>query len=904
MGAMSQSSGMSPPIAGLGSSRKSARIADSSPELYLPGSEKYADDTCVQRWQVLQKDLQEVFDDWIERNNSLPDLWSYWLRQMCTVGNVLQLVCAALLVVDSAGVFRTSSWRDENYRSFVEGTILLASLCLMLHLQRASIKRRSIQISSRANRFLQQLQGCIDGHGTSAWPLASDSMETPGIVNSVVPSTRSITNVQVECAEGVRNTPGQLVYKGDNLIASPDQWLTDTFCDKERGVDNSRKVVKTPAAVQLLDLLNNHDAHRQESHFDRQYNECMVSVRQMLIASLLLSVVVSTSHLILTNHRRFFEVLLVRHVNVCLPLLPLSISLLSLLLKVGSNAYLSAMIHELQQQTGRELDAYQSTHGGAFTREQQLQGMQGMGSSMKRVNRNSRLSRQLSVQTIWKRTSKAVSAAANNVSKLKRSLISRSGSAEHNSRESGIQLSEMDSVRMLEERQGSTGPPGADCDGSAQGDGVAVTWSLFWSHFKQRIMVPSRRQAHTVGSNVINPYADLVEAYGSATVLCFPDMDGVLADAVLSPKQIYLPKPAPADGSGVMPGSKGSGGTIIELLAHEGGGMGEVCFEDSGEVASHLLQLKPLGLNCLVNTNAFLPDIYSVFVEQTLRRMLAERREGEGRMRNSAYGAFVSTDYRDMSHLLPPEIGFAHGVQDNFTRLLEVHQLAEMSDVAGEPPKHVMSVIVEDEAGSLQLFSKGDFESVVQSCPQVWDGKELRPISQDDIASITQHHSEASSKGFRCHALSYVSLEESIREIVTGRDSNCGRCIFTRRSATGSLSMYGSSVSGKSTLIPKNRREEKLLLHDCTRAHARMHARAHAHIHIKTDRQTDKIDRHANCKCEIVEIADSVFNVGLGASTGPPGSRQDSGIARRRGAPDPRHCPAQPDLLGHAHCPS
>lgn len=104
-----------------------------------------------------------------------------------------------------------------------------------------------------------------------------------------------------------------------------------------------------------------------------------------------------------------------------------------------------------------------------------------------------------------------------------------------------------------------------------------------------------------------------------------------------------------------------------------------MCFEDGGAIAQHLGQLKPLGLNCLVNTNAHLPDCYSVFIEQTLRGMLAERSEGEGRMRRDAYGVFVSSDYRDMSHLLPPVIGFSCGVQDNFNRLLEVHQLAEMT---------------------------------------------------------------------------------------------------------------------------------------------------------------------------------------------------------------------------------
>lgn len=82
--------------------------------------------------------------------------------------------------------------------------------------------------------------------------------------------------------------------------------------------------------------------------------------------------------------------------------------------------------------------------------------------------------------------------------------------------------------------------------------------------------MPSRRQAHTVGSNVINPYADLVEAYGSATVLCFPDMDGVLADAVLSPKQIYLPKSGPGPDAQVL---------ITHVMQHNNrcGQNGKIC---------------------------------------------------------------------------------------------------------------------------------------------------------------------------------------------------------------------------------------------------------------------------------------------------------------------------------------
>lgn len=202
--------------------------------------------------------------------------------------------------------------------------------------------------------------------------------------------------MQVETKTGIRSTPGQLVYKDDVLVASPDLWLTETYCDKRSTDSNiTRRVSRTPAASQLLDLLNNHDTHKHESFFDRQYNECMLSVRMMLIASLLLSVVVSSSHLILTDHRRFFEFLLVRHVNVCLPLLPLSISLLSLLLKVGSNAYLSAMIHQLQQSTSPDFDANRN-NSRAFTAQVDP------SATTKRQARQRTLNKPMSLQSLWK----------------------------------------------------------------------------------------------------------------------------------------------------------------------------------------------------------------------------------------------------------------------------------------------------------------------------------------------------------------------------------------------------------------------------------------------------------------------------------------------------------------------
>lgn len=119
--------------------------------------------------------------------------------------------------------------------------------------------------------------------------------------------------------------------------------------------------------------------------------------------------------------------------------------------------------------------------------------------------------------------------------------------------------------------------------------------------------------------------------------------------------------------------------------------------------------------------------------------------------------------------------------------------------------------------------------------------------------------------GFRCHALSYVSLDESIREVVTGRDSNCGRCIFTRRSATGSLSMYGSTVRTSPFLI------------------------------------FARLERFFSSV--LAARFSFLICVGLGAVPRPPGAGQGRGFARRRRASDARHSASQPDLSGHAHCP-
>lgn len=46
------------------------------------------------------------------------------------------------------------------------------------------------------------------------------------------------------------------------------------------------------------------------------------------------------------------------------------------------------------------------------------------------------------------------------------------------------------------------------------------------------------RGAEAEGADITNPCAGVVESLGSATVLCFPDVDGVLAEPILCAKQV------------------------------------------------------------------------------------------------------------------------------------------------------------------------------------------------------------------------------------------------------------------------------------------------------------------------------------------------------------------------------
>eukprot|EP00962_Isochrysis_galbana_P020518 scaffold5997_cov96-Isochrysis_galbana.AAC.1 len=59
-----------------------------------------------------------------------------------------------------------------------------------------------------------------------------------------------------------------------------------------------------------------------------------------------------------------------------------------------------------------------------------------------------------------------------------------------------------------------------------------------------------------------------------------------------------------------------------------------------------------------------------------------------------------------------------------------------------------MAVVVEDERGQLQVFSRGQPGMVLSRCSSVWDGDSIRPLSEPERKQL--HACNASMAGNRC----------------------------------------------------------------------------------------------------------------------------------------------------------
>ena len=806
------------------------------------------------RLRKLHAELQCVVERHDQEKASV-QRWGAWLVQFCTLGNLLQAACSGVMILSLL-------ISAEDYKShLMVALILCSSLVLLLWMQHATFQRRGMMMGSRVRRFLSRLEWYIKN------PLEASNFGAPvaGGANVWVQTTRPISAVQVISDSGSVSLPTQLLVSGDRVTGPTDHWLVNGYC--EQSEMNNVTVKDTPSAAQLSKVLS--QPRRPQTQLEDQMKVVKSTITWTVTFALIISIFSSAVLLGLYPEQStlgdLLNLLIVRHVPVCMPLLPISVFLSSVVLQVACNSYLAAKIqykYNLRAGAGGDRDNEDGDD------EHSLQGRSRFGVLMKFLS----------------------------------SLRARA------------------TGRILREGSEADNAPMMNTDGDAERQARKSTGALKWSsvlaHMLQRFKIPKADQDRALAANIMNPCADLVDALGSATVLCFPDVDGIVCEPLLSPKQILLLSPDPKSADSSTATVK-----VIELLgAEKGAPVGACTFQDAGAIEQYLSQLKPLGLNCLLNTNAH-SDTYTTFIECTLRDLVHQRQvestpvvlgslsslgglpggsrgggaglsgggssSGGGWVRSDAYIDMVSCDSCDASYLLAPVIGFASGVASTFNRLLELQILVRPSaaklheqqmqhhqqrrgssacgtpggtggfsvgigggspaatsfmmnqrtlvsagdDVAaaaafGVPPPleakgllprvsgsftgseaggatisgnikyeqspHMMGVVVEDSQQQLQLFAKGDVDSVLGRCSIIWDGQELRALELEDVKLILRHCSECYQKHYRCVAFSYVSLAADKRDLIKSC-SQLGRSVFLDQDEMGGLSMLGAS---------------------------------------------------------------------------------------------------------------
>ena len=569
---------------------------------------------CV-RLKCLHDALKEVID----LHSTKKKTGLRWLFCPDSVGWQLQLLSSFLLFVEAFGF--------GNPIVIVDGAILLFSLGPMILLQHAMLENRSLELASRARQMLSFIEK-IGNVCEKQDVVASDAF-------TFVPNSRCISNTIVSSASNVdiaaeNVIPAQLLVADDEIRQSPDEWIMNKYCKpspQDRATEQSQHLLKTPSAVQLEAILCKDP--QPESFYEYRHKSLVNILRKMLLGAMILSVLSSILHVLLASNGRYFENLVLRNVDVCLPILPLSFSLLSILLQVGCNAYVGALIQIMQNSLAVDYFVAASVS---------VTDSDGCKASRRRGSRRT-----------W-------------LQKL-RGVVARADS--DNDRISMLPAV----VDSAETAATATIVPSAGIEQKVRG---MVPMHLWWAHVRDRL---HHLLTFSFGSASRDPAGDgggggggaegwtgdVVAGLGCATVLSFTDMHGVLADAVASPRHIFVltppppppsPKEAAASGGGAP---EGRGAWAVLELMGDGGGSGGVNFEDGSAARGHMGQLKPLGLDCLLNTNAHAPA-HALAVEETLRVLAraAGAARSLARARPPAFVSMASCDTADASHLLGP----------------------------------------------------------------------------------------------------------------------------------------------------------------------------------------------------------------------------------------------------------
>uniref|UniRef100_A0A1A9WGE0 Transmembrane protein 94 n=1 Tax=Glossina brevipalpis TaxID=37001 RepID=A0A1A9WGE0_9MUSC len=309
-------------------------------------------------------------------------------------------------------------------------------------------------------------------------------------------------------------------------------------------------------------------------------------------------------------------------------------------------------------------------------------------------------------------------------------------------------------------------------------------------------------------SELLPRSANVVQVLGSITALCCVDKKGILSWPNPTAEKVFFLHDAEDDDmeekSGQMsvntegdladPVTQRESGIVAEVLdlTHDQHCPFRLEFDDH-EWKNHIKSLKPLGLAILLNTCSPLTHAhYAKFcghvtavttMDKDLVPVTNRYAIVESTMKNFLHGRCLCE--------LAKQIGFTDHATDRFTlegqlatyRHLEPNLVRrdvrfarqlQLSSKVKVPFPHSLSVIMrENPGGYLSLFTQGTADIILDCCDDFWDGKDLRPLSQQDRKKALDFYQRSALTAY-CTAFAYRPLRHSINGILGGVPYNKG----------------------------------------------------------------------------------------------------------------------------------
>ncbi|XP_019854507.1 PREDICTED: transmembrane protein 94-like [Amphimedon queenslandica] len=271
---------------------------------------------------------------------------------------------------------------------------------------------------------------------------------------------------------------------------------------------------------------------------------------------------------------------------------------------------------------------------------------------------------------------------------------------------------------------------------------------------------------------ILMPYSHLkystLHSFGIVSAVCAVDKEFILTSGFPTPEKVFFFRSTPAnekDGKSALDDRNDLNSTRIEVIpeildltptsAKESG----LTFDDPNW-QEYIASLKPIGLNVAITSHAFgnlsvvSPPVsfgFQTFFDKTQCCC------------SLAHEIGVSRYAKNNLNFKSSIIVLAHDNSENFMPTISDNSLVKAKSrsffqkVQSDIQSHMLAILCSDQFHNSILMSSGSADFISKYCCDYWDGQDLQPLSNNEVAAIHDFFTRRSLSSY-CIALSYNPL--------------------------------------------------------------------------------------------------------------------------------------------------